>query len=561
MTVRALADGTYEVTAGTSIDSYDDLKEALNAELAAVATFEKPTYFRDDAGEPNGEWRWLYACSIEPKAVRGVRIDAEAIREMADSLNTKTRAVPIDGGPTPPGMLPSEVHGTPLTGGATLSNGRAHWGVVVEGPDEDQAQLYLWAELLPIVAKEIDAGRMAEGSVAFKAGRYDGELARDIDFHSYALTNDPSQQDMAPANSVRRAVSLCAMRAATPKEIRMSKTKTAAKKTTVRKACSHLRGHAMDKLAEVCTALGVDIDSEMDSEAWESPSSAALSALKTLASAEKVLEGAPPVAAPTMAPEQMSAPTRSDQAPGTEQRAVTYPLLGVPDEAGLAASLSQLCDALCAPLGLAADCDAAAVLDAVKVNTDKIAGACAMGAAGSADAPAPVAASDATRGDVAGAIELRSRILTLETDAKRKDARIAELEAVETRRAVERDVDVAFRAAGRLISDSDRTTLVDDLVATPDAKVRARSLARATGGGAPTGNVLGTPPEQSRSGATGGDDLKTIARRDFLPRLVEENAKLPAYRQQPRHFLIARAQKLAGEKHPHLLVATGSDQL
>jgi len=578
MAVTANTDGTFTVSNGTTSTVYTSLREALDAELAAVATFEKPAYLRDpETGDENGQWRWLPACSVEPQAVRGIRIDAEAIHEMADSLNTMPRAIPIDGGPTPPGMLPSEVHGTPMTGGATPANGRAHWGVVVDGPGADEARLYLYSELVPVVATEVDAGRIAEGSVAFKPGSTDGELPRDITLNSFALTNDPAVQDLAPANSVRAPMTslTTATRARALKEIRMSKQKPSAPaaKITIRSKLAHLRGPALDKLAQIAALLGVSIDDEMSEDAWESPTLDAIRVVREAAKAEKILSASP--ATPPAAPVAASASTRNAM-PGdgngaqppppppagtdaTKAAGVTYPFLGVADEAGLAAALSQVCDALRGALNLPADADAAAVLDAVKTNADKITGAVGSTMAAtppdgeSAPPPGTVKASASER-DVAGDINLRSELTTLRAAREADQKRIAELEQREERRTVEAEVDTAFRAAGRLISADDRKLLVDDLCSTKDLEVRKRNLGRATGGGAPTGSVMGAPPVASRTGGTGTLSLREAAK-EFETAVRSEHPKWDA------HFIVAEAQRRARAKYPHLATNGGGSPL
>src|SRR6266403_671908 len=285
-------DGKYTVTAGDSTTEFTSLREARDAALPTVATFEKTARLRNvDTGELNGGWRWLPACDVEKHAENGIRIDVQAIDEMAASLNAKPRPIPIDGGPTPPGMLPSEVHGTALTGGGTLANGYAHWGIVVAGPVDDAASLYLFAELEPTVARQIDAGRMAEGSVHFGYAEKSGDLPRGVELISHALTNDPAVQTLAPANSVKSARRLSMLSASlrsahrSPNFTRTTRTEKPMKKTTVRKQfhAMALRGPALDKLTSVCASLGIAIDDEMEADSWDSPTIDAISAIKTVA--------------------------------------------------------------------------------------------------------------------------------------------------------------------------------------------------------------------------------------------------------------------------------------
>lgn len=179
-------------------DVYVSLREALDGALAGVATHEKPAYFRDADGVECGVFRWLPAAEEEDAPLRGVRLDSVAIEEMAASLNSATRAIPIDGG-TPD----SPPHGT-VFDPSTPTNGRGHWAVVVLNA-RGKTEVYLWAELLPSMAREVDVGRIGEGSVHVRWERLDGETPRGVEWASHALLNDPGIQTLAPANSVRDA--------------------------------------------------------------------------------------------------------------------------------------------------------------------------------------------------------------------------------------------------------------------------------------------------------------------------------------------------------------------
>lgn len=181
------------------------LREALDAARATMRA--KAAFLRDpDSGDLVGAWRWLPATEEESAPIGGVRIDATAIDEMAASLNDRSTPIPIDGGPAPHGMLASEVHGTAFDSG-TPANGWAHAAVSVAG-DDGRVELYLWAELLPSVAREIDAGRLAMGSVHFGCERVEEDGApRGCVLISHALTNTPAVTTIAPANSVRDGIS------------------------------------------------------------------------------------------------------------------------------------------------------------------------------------------------------------------------------------------------------------------------------------------------------------------------------------------------------------------
>lgn len=308
--VVANADGTF--TAGA--DVYDTLREALDAALPLVATFEKPLYFRDaETGELNGEMRWLPACDVEGAPLRGIRIDAEAIEEMAASLNANPRAIPINGGPTPPGLLPSQPHGD-IVDSSTLANGRAQWGLVVE--QGATTELYLFSEVMPHIARELDVGRLAEGSVCFDWQTTEqtdaGPVPRGVELISHAFTNDPAVKTLAPANSVRGGYRVHpltgALRAARHRGARpMAKITvraglTAIVNETAKKAgkdAAAVRGPALDKLAQLCALVGVEMDDEMSAKEWESPLSRAVCVVKDAAMEEKILEPAAPVASAT----------------------------------------------------------------------------------------------------------------------------------------------------------------------------------------------------------------------------------------------------------------------
>jgi hypothetical protein len=201
--VRATSDGFEVAEDDRALSTHDTLREALDAARARIATREKTHFLRNpDTGAEHGAWRWLPATEEEPVAIGGVRIDAKAIEEMAASLNARSTPIPVDGGPTPDGHLASEVHGTATSKGGAPANGWAHWAVVAVGADGVH-ELYLWAELVPSVAREIDAGRIALGSVHFGFDRLEGEAPRSCVLVSHALTNDPAVTSLAPANSVR----------------------------------------------------------------------------------------------------------------------------------------------------------------------------------------------------------------------------------------------------------------------------------------------------------------------------------------------------------------------
>lgn len=335
---------------------YASLREALDAARVGVSSESKVPFLRDpDTNEANGAWRWLPASEEEAAPICGVRIDAVAIEEMAASLNNRTTPIPIDGGPAPDGMQASAVHGTASDSG-TPANGWAHWGIAVKGAD-GIVELYLWAELVPSVAREIDAGRIAMGSVHFGCARVDDEKPRGCVLISHALTNNPAVTTLAPGNSVRmwrsRTIAGRVLRAFATTD---SGARPMAKKITIRAKLAESvnatlkneskRGPALAKLTEIALALGVAIDDEMSNDSWESPTVAAISALKQMAAAEKVLEGLPAseseVAAARAAEEAKEQEPKADEAKRSTAVALALGLAEDASEEDILAAIAKL---------------------------------------------------------------------------------------------------------------------------------------------------------------------------------------------------------------------------
>lgn len=538
--IRADLGGTYEVTAGDSTDSYASLRDALDAALPTVATREKTATLRDpDTGELNGAWRWLPATDVEPSAVDGVRIDAAAIREMAASLNARPGPVPIDGGPTPAGMLPSDVHGTAYTGGGTPANGWAHWAVVVEGPGADQAKLYLYAELVPEVARELDAGRIATGSVHFGYASLEGEAPRGVELISHALTNDPAVKTLAPANSVRNGAPLTVRRGhqLAGGVMRASAKGQRSMKTSIAKA-SNLRGPALDKLTQVCALLGVDINAEIEAECWDSPTDDAIRLIKQAASLEKVLEGAPATPAMPVTSATSSA-ARADAPPtAVDQAAQSAPVAGLADETAKDAWITQIMAAL-TQAGLGDGTDANASLSVLQGAADKIKGAMAV-----ADAPAdPTVQMGADRSAHGAALEqMRAELASLRTEVTelrplREEKRTRDHADYVTSEAKRRGVTLVDGVRSKLLKmPREAVDAALDLVAQP-----------------PSGVVMPFSDAERSGGGGGAKSFADIVRAEFLPTVRAENAAKPRMKQQPEHYLVADAQRRAAAKYPHLV--------
>jgi hypothetical protein len=534
------------------------LKETLDAALSSIDK-KLDGYLRNEAGDRIGVFRWLPATEEEAKPIGGARIDAIAIEQMAASLNERSTAIPIDGGPTPTEVvdgIASEVHGTAKTGGGTPANGWAHAAVVHVG-DDGVTELYLYAELFPSIAREVDAGRLAFGSVHFGFNEKDGDAPRDVTLISHALTNDPAVTTLSPANDVRTpAVAFISHRTRSL----MAKPVPAPKKITIRSQIA-FRGPALDKLTEVAASLGIDIDEEMDAECWSSPTSEAIQAIKSLAKAEKVLEGLPsakpkePVAASADAGATDAA--KSAKAKQSGQRAEGDPVpppgdAKPADGAEASAALDLMRELLGKPEATLAEC-----IDLLKANADPIKKAIGAGpdAAAQADANQAAQASAEPKGDDAARsarmddVALRSEVATLRTRLASIEGEASALRATALRTRVDGEIRTALTRGKREMGDDLIATLVADLCAVTDDAARARHLARAVPGGAPIGDVMG------KGGAKGSSDASLTQKSATDSEM--EAAKASAAPNEPKHVTRARAQRLASAKHPHLFEASG----
>jgi hypothetical protein len=182
---------------GSTASTHGSVVEALDAGLAAPCS----PMLRED-GKAVGAWRWLDASSVEREAdFPGGHIDEATLAELAVSLERASMPVPIDGGAVDASMAPSPVHGTAHDSG-TPANGWAHRAALVTR--SDGAHLYLYAELWPTVAVEVDRGRIAYGSVLFQSSELDASGAmRGAKLLGHALTNNPANRRLAPSTAVR----------------------------------------------------------------------------------------------------------------------------------------------------------------------------------------------------------------------------------------------------------------------------------------------------------------------------------------------------------------------
>jgi hypothetical protein len=282
--VRATADGYELVDTQTDgvLSTHAKLREALDAALDAGITTKTPI-LRDDAGEPNGQWRWFSAAGEESEVNKddGMRMSRANVWQFASGLNTRRQPIPIDGGPQPAGMRPSEVHGT-AADSATPANGWAHAGVIYD--DGASHSVVFRGEILPEITPEVDRGRLAFGSVHFTHTKLDnnGE-AELVVLHSFALTNRPVDTQVLAASTMRSAVRshlLPAMFVG-----------TRTRKAQIMSADTEKsRGAAMEALKTLAGMVGVAIEDEMNEESWCSPTLDKISRIINAAKDEAAIE-------------------------------------------------------------------------------------------------------------------------------------------------------------------------------------------------------------------------------------------------------------------------------
>lgn len=249
-------------------------------------------------GEPDGAWRWLDATAEEDKPTaygdepnEKVRIVERTCWELAADLNSCAKPAPINGGGAEAGFEPSLPHGDAYTGdGAHKANGWAHAGAVVYEAD-GRPHLYFWSELIESIAKEVDRGRLAFGSVYFAFSGVDLDdnfAALDAELISHALTNDPAVKTLAPgsARTVTRAGKRLACRSAwrtfmsnendtqitaEQTEALLStlgdKTKSATERSAAFERLRAVRGQIADAANAVAGALGIT-PADMEANPW-----------------------------------------------------------------------------------------------------------------------------------------------------------------------------------------------------------------------------------------------------------------------------------------------------
>lgn len=405
-----------------------------------------------DGERPIGVWRWLDATAEEPEPMPdGSQVTREVIAALAARLN-RSSAVPMDGGT-------SEAH-QQLRETSTHADGFAHVGVEVRDLD-GRWHLFLYCEIDPDVARAIDSGRLAYGSIGFTE---DGRLLQ------HALTNVPAVEGLRPNNAIRTSggtrVFFRSM------EIRMSKNKIAKRATLaeVEPLLAEMTGASTEDLGTVIVEMVARVKAEHD--AVES------------------------------APSEMAV-----EADGERSASVRALLEGFADEAAQDAFTSEVLGALRDIFGQP-DASPAAVLDMLKSSV-----AAFKGALGVAE-PAP----DAGTGDAAAMTAARAAL----AEVPRLRAEIERLRAGIARRDLRESI--ARRAADARVSlaQGDVDQLVSDVLATTDPGARERAIERAlrAAQAVPSGDVFARTAAQR----TQPDDFRA-AWESLLPEAEKSNPK------------------------------------
>ena len=475
-------------------EAYPTLRAALDSLLSDNDYRPKRGILRDESGHENGQWRWLDATAEESApAPDGSQVTRDLIATMAARLNAGSPA-PMDGGTSP-------AH-SQLSATETRSDGYVHTGVEVQ----DRAgrwHLFVYAETSPDVARDIDSGRLAYGSIGFSS---DGRLLQ------HALTNVPAVEGLAPNNSVRATAGI---------HFRSMRLTMSDKK--------HARGPALDLLAKIAATLGVSVEDEMSAESYASPVMDALAAIKSAAKTEKALEQAGNPAAPPPAEGMSAAPAPEQKTPADAPVKRAVP--GLEDQAALEAFASSVIGGMQDLFGKP-EASPSELLDLFTASLAAFKGALGQGAppvdaAGDAAAMSQDTAA-AARAALTEIPALRAKVAALSAEVAKRDTR----ESIQ-RRAVE---------AKATLSGEQLEQLVADTLAVTDTAVRERMIVNALRSSiVPTGDVFARANKDTTQHA----DFRS-AWRSLLPEIEKANPKLP------RQHHVALAQRAARERYPHL---------
>lgn len=467
-------------------ERYASLREALDSLLADEDYRPRAGILRE-GGEAVGVWRWLDATAEEPApAPDGSQVTREVIATMAARLNAASPA-PMDGGT-------SEAH-QQLRETSTHADGFAHVGVEVRDRS-GRWHLFLYCEIAPEVARAIDAGRLAYGSIGFTE---DGRLLQ------HALTNVPAVEGLRPNNAIRAGGSRVFFRSM---EIhRMSKPTTSKRATLseVEPLLSEMTGASAEELGTVIVEMVAAAKAKAEHEA-----------------AEAAAEGEPA---------EMAYGDKKEDEESKRSVAARALLDGFQDEAAQDAFTSEVLGALRDIFGQP-DAPPATALDMLKASLAAFKGALGT-AAPPADAGTEDAAAMTARSALVEVPRLRSELERLRADIARRDLRDS----------------IARKAADAHVSltTSDADQLVADVLATTDPGARERAIERAIrlAQQVPSGDVFGrsVPPAKPEPQSF------RAAWESLMPEVEK------AHPGQARHVLVAIAQRTARERFPEIASA------
>lgn len=408
----------YEHDTSEWVVSGPEERVAFDARADALSFVEQSQEFADslerkhhDKWERLAPGRWLDAAALEdlPAHHDGSQVTVDAIDDMARNLASAATAPPIDGG----GI--SEPHET-VRAGDSKAAGRVFFGVRVDGEDE-RPHLWLWARLDETVDAEVDDQQWAHGSVAFieqDSDRYTGE---DIGARlvSYALTNFPFTETLEPhaprARSLRNQPDAGTWLAFTRSRNPMPRNDRKQAAEAIKTAA---RGPALDKLAELAAALGLELEEGQDS--WAKIMEA-VDALKKDAAAEAEAEAEPEA-----------------------ERSVVRAVAGLEGEAlelYVSDTLAALGDLFGQP-----DAEPAALLEMLRASLDAFKGA--LGGNPPAEDAAMGGQDESER---AIATAARAEVIGLRARFEQQGKQLAELVDEKRAREIADHIDASFRSA------------------------------------------------------------------------------------------------------------------
>lgn len=490
---------------GEVVSEHDSERQALAAALEGSQALlrAKRAVLRTD-GAPDGEWRWLDASAVEDAPIDGVRITARALWEMAASLNRRATPVPVNGGGAPSGEhAESAPHGDAREGGDHPANGWAHVAAIVVDESERE-HLYLYAELLPQVAREVDRGRLAFGSVFFAFESVDAEHGHAVNgatLISHALTNDPAVTTLT-AGSERHS---------SPGANVASRTRQVAQMSRKSK-----RGPAYEALGTLASDAGVSIEEEMAADADSSPLIERIEALKAQAVVEETLDSIEP-AVEAEEPAEVEA-----------QRAAREEMGLTPEEA--AAMLAWARDVLGKPDAMPAD-----ALAELGRRKDEVAALLGEDAAPDTAEMGGNYSKDEDEEKARGARSARNPLRSVRQQLASAEARIARFE---TREWLRGEIDKR-----RLGVPPAKRQRYEDMALKAGREVVLEIL-----------EGLATPPSGNplpRTQEAAPPSLE-VAARSLLPEIAKQHPS------EPGHFHVARSLKAARARWPELSEKSGA---